>query len=54
MNKLTQFKSTDQYVVPKINLHAMEVEGLLCESYSYYYGGGGAYGEDDVNDNGEY
>lgn len=33
MNKLTQFKSAEQYVAPKIKLHALEVEGVLCDSY---------------------
>lgn len=40
------------YVTPEIKLLEIMNEGVLCGSY--YYGGGGAYEDGDINDNGEY
>ena len=40
------------YETPSVNVLNVQAEGVLCGSY--YLGGGGVYGEDDMNDNGEY
>ena len=42
----------DNYVTPEIKLLEIMNQGVLCGSY--YYGGGGAYEDGDINDNGEY
>lgn len=53
MNKLTQSISWEQYVTPKMKSIEIKTEGVLCQS-DYNFGGGGSYGDDDVNDNGSY
>ena len=40
------------YETPSVNVLDVQAEGVLCGSY--YLGGGGVYGDDDMNDNGEY
>ena len=40
------------YETPSVNVLDVHAEGVLCGSY--YLGGGGVYGDDDMNDNGEY
>ena len=53
MNKNNSFKQeVHSYETPSVNVLNVHAEGVLCGSY--YLGGGGVYGEDDMNDNGEY
>ena len=40
------------YASPQVQIFTLRSEGVLCGSY--YLGGGGVYGDDDMNDNGEY
>ena len=42
------------YVTPSILSLDIKSEGVLCGSYIYHLGGGGTYGDGDINDNGEY
>ena len=42
------------YETPTITTLEVLSEGVLCGSYTWTQGGGGVYGEDDMNDNGEY
>lgn len=42
------------YEAPSANMLDILSEGLLCQSGDFTLGGGGAYGEGDINDNGEY
>lgn len=42
------------YVTPSASVIDCLNEGLLCQSGDFTLGGGGAYGEGDINDNGEY
>ena len=42
------------YVTPSIFSLDIKSEGVLCGSYIYHFGGGGTYGNGDINDNGEY
>ena len=42
------------YVVPSVNVLNVHAEGVLCGSFTWTEGGGGIYGDDDTNDNGEY
>lgn len=42
------------YVAPKAVELDLRSEGVLCGSYIYHFGGGGTYGDWDINDNGEY
>ena len=49
-NKTMQEVSS--YETPSVTTLEVLSEGVLCGSY--YLGGGGVYGDDDMNDNGEY
>lgn len=42
------------YNAPSVEVLDLQVEGILCDSDGYHLGGGGAYGDGDINDNGEY
>ena len=42
------------YVTPSIFSLDIKSEGVLCGSHIYHSGGGGTYGNGDINDNGEY
>ena len=42
------------YVAPSVSVLHCQNEGLLCVSGDFTLGGGGSYGEGDINDNGEY
>ena len=42
------------YATPTIAVLDFQNEGLLCVSGEFNLGGGGVYGDDDINDNGEY
>ena len=42
------------YETPLVKTLEFLSEGLLCVSGEFNLGGGGAYGEGDINDNGEY
>lgn len=52
MNKKIMTWST--YEAPKVQTLDVLSEGVLCASGDYFLGGGGVYGVDDMNDNGEY
>ena len=53
--KLTENQSREPlYVTPAIKSLVIKSEGVLCGSYIYHFGGGGTYGDGDINDNGEY
>ena len=55
MNKLTKKCLREGvYISPEIKSVEIKAEGPLCVSFSYYLGGGGVYGLDDINDNGLY
>lgn len=55
MNKLTKkCLSGVVYISPEIKSVEIKAEGPLCTSFTYYLGGGGVYGLDDINDNGSY
>ena len=43
-----------RYVAPSVTVLDVQAEGVLCGSYTWTQGGGGVYGEGDMNDNGEY
>ena len=51
-NKTMQAVSS--YETPTVTTLEVLSEGVLCGSYTWTQGGGGVYGEDDMNDNGEY
>lgn len=51
-NKTMQEVSS--YETPTVTTLEVLSEGVLCGSYTWTHGGGGVYGEDDMNDNGEY
>ena len=54
MNEKLVFAAAVCYVAPAaIELEACS-EGVLCASGEYHLGGGGSYGEEDINDNGSY
>lgn len=57
-NFMNQNKTFDMggatYETPTITTLEFQSEGVLCGSYTWTQGGGGVYGEDDMNDNGEY
>ena len=42
------------YATPSASVLDCQNEGLLCVSGEFNLGGGGAYGEGDINENGEY
>lgn len=42
------------YEAPTVKTLDILSEGVLCGSYTWTQGGGGVYGEDDMNDNGDY
>ena len=43
------------YTAPVCKMHVLELDGtLLAGADSYIQGGGGNYGDDDTNDNGDY
>ena len=42
------------YAAPAVTVVDVHNEGLLCVSGDYFFGGGGIYGDDDINDNGSY
>ena len=42
------------YVAPSVSVLACQNEGILCASGDFTLGGGGSYGDGDINDNGEY
>lgn len=51
-NKTMQKVSS--YETPSVTTLEVLSEGVLCGSGDYYLGGGGVYGDDDMNDNGDY
>lgn len=51
-NKTMQ--NVSSYETPSVTTLEVLSEGVLCGSGDYYLGGGGVYGDDDMNDNGEY
>lgn len=51
-NKTMQEVSS--YETPTVTTLEVLSEGVLCGSYTWTQGGGGVYGEDDMNDNGDY
>ena len=55
MNKNNSMKLEGMsYETPSVNVLNVQAEGVLCGSYTWTQGGGGVYGEDDMNDNGGY
>lgn len=42
------------YAAPSVTVLDIQSEGLLCTSGEFNLGGGGVYGDDDINDNGSY
>lgn len=45
------------YQKPTTDVLVVRFEGIICASdpaHSYHLGGGGSYGNDDTNDNGDY
>lgn len=46
--------AVETYETPTIATLEVLSEGVLCGSYDWTEGGGGSYGDDDTNDNGEY
>ena len=42
------------YEKPSAEVLVVRFEGVICESGGYHQGGGGSYGDDDTNDNGDY
>ena len=42
------------YIAPSMSVVDLHNEGLLCQSGDFTLGGGGVYGDDDINDNGSY
>ena len=51
-NKTMQEVSS--YETPTVTTLEVLSEGVLCGSYTWTQGGGGVYGEDDMNNNDEY
>lgn len=51
-NKTMQAVSS--YETPTVTTLEVLSEGVLCGSYTWTQGGGGVYGEDDMNENGGY
>jgi hypothetical protein len=51
-NKTMQKVSS--YETPSVTTLEVLSEGVLCGSYDWTVGGGGSYGDDDTNDNGDY
>lgn len=51
-NKTMQ--NVSSYETPSVTTLEVLSEGVLCGSYDWTEGGGGIYGDDDTNDNGEY
>lgn len=53
--RMSNFNAGGQtYQSPSLEVLDVLVEGILCASDGYNLGGGGAYGDGDINDNGEY
>ena len=42
------------YSAPEAELLVVKFEGNFCQTNEYTQGGGGQYGDEDTNDNGEY
>lgn len=53
-NNIPIGQTVSLYESPALTALDIESEGLLCQSGEFTLGGGGVYGDDDINDNGEY